>query len=174
MTSPVDFISGPKHRVGAREASERHDRLLDAEARQLAIVAGQVHLGELLPGHDPRRDLGERDAGGLAHERHRAARTRVDLEHVDCLVLHGELHVHQPAHAEAQRECARVLADPLDRLRAQRVGRNRAGRVTRVDARLLDVLHDAADVDALAVTHRIHVDLDSTFEEAVEQHRVIR
>ena len=34
MTSPVDFISGPEHRVGAREAPERHDRLLDAEARR--------------------------------------------------------------------------------------------------------------------------------------------
>ena len=44
-------------------------------------------------------------------------------------------------------------------------------------ARLLDVLHDAADDHVLAVAaivdHRVDVDLDRVVEEAVEQHRRI-
>jgi hypothetical protein len=33
----------------------------------------------------------------------------------------------------------------------QGIGRQRTGRVTRVDARLLDMLHDAGDKDVLAI-----------------------
>jgi hypothetical protein len=39
-----------------------------------------------------------------------------------------------------------------------------------VHAGLLDVLHDPADHDALAVGHRVDVDLDRVVQEAVEQH----
>ena len=60
----------------------------------------------------------------------------------------------------------------LDRLR-QRVRRQRARRVARMHARLLDVLHDAADHDVLAVAERVDVDLDRVVQEAVEQHRRI-
>ena len=38
-------------------------------------------------------------------------------------------------------------------------------------ARLLDVLHDAADHHVLAVAERVDVDLDRVVQEAVEQHR---
>ena len=37
-----------------------------------------------------------------------------------------------------------------------------------MDTGLLDVLHDPADVDLLAVAERVHVDLDRVLEEAVE------
>ena len=40
-------------------------------------------------------------------------------------------------------------------------------------ARLLDVLHDAADHDVLAVAERVDVDLDRVVEKAVEEHRRI-
>jgi hypothetical protein len=43
-----------------------------------------------------------------------------------------------------------------------------------VDAGLLDVLHDAAQVHlAGAVAQRVDVDLDGVVEEAVDQHRVL-
>ncbi len=42
-----------------------------------------------------------------------------------------------------------------------------------MDAGLLDVLHDPADQDVLAVAHRVDVDLDRDVEEAVEQHRAV-
>ena len=41
-----------------------------------------------------------------------------------------------------------------------------------MDARLLDVLQDAAHHRALAVAEEIEVDLDGVLEEAVEQHRM--
>jgi hypothetical protein len=37
-----------------------------------------------------------------------------------------------------------------------------------VDAGLLDVLHDPADPDVLAVAQGVHVDLDRVLQEAVE------
>jgi hypothetical protein len=49
-------------------------------------------------------------------------------------------------------------------------GRQRARRVARMHARLLDVLHDAADEDGLAVADRVDVHLDRVVEEAVDEH----
>ena len=42
-----------------------------------------------------------------------------------------------------------------------------------VHARLLDVLHDAADQHVLAVADGIDVHLDRHVEEAIEQHRAV-
>ena len=42
-----------------------------------------------------------------------------------------------------------------------------------MDAGLLDVLHDGADVDVLAVAERVDVDLDRVLEEAVDEHGVV-
>ena len=38
-------------------------------------------------------------------------------------------------------------------------------------AGLLDVLHDRADHDLLAIAHRVDVDLDRLIEKVIEQHR---
>ena len=43
-----------------------------------------------------------------------------------------------------------------------------------MDAGLLDVLHDAAEEQLLAVEERVHVDLDRVVDEPVDQHRVLR
>ena len=40
-----------------------------------------------------------------------------------------------------------------------------------MDAGLLEVLHDAADVELVAVVERVDVDLDRVVEEAVDQQR---
>ena len=55
------------------------------------------------------------------------------------------------------------------------LGREGAGRVARVHAGLLHVLHDPAD-DHLTggVAHRVDVHLDGVLEEAVDQHRALR
>ena len=42
-----------------------------------------------------------------------------------------------------------------------------------MDTRLLDVLHDAAEVEVTSVVERIDVDLDGVVEEAVDQHRML-
>ena len=70
-------------------------------------LGGEPQLGQRSPDHHLRRDLGERHAGRLGHERHGAAGARVDLEHVDHAVLDRVLHVHQAAHARAPAPAAR-------------------------------------------------------------------
>ena len=66
---------------------------------------------------------------------------------------------------------ARLRADLLEHLVPERVRRQDAGRVARVHAGLLDVLHDPADPDVLAVAERVDVDLDRVLQEAVEEDR---
>ena len=61
----------------------------------------------------------------------------------------------------------------LDLLLGDQVGRQHAGRVARVDARVLDVLHDAADDAARAVGDGVDVGLEGVLEEAVDQHRML-
>ena len=52
--------------------------------------------------------------------------------------------------------------------------RHDAGAVARVDAGLLDVLHDAADDDrARRIGHRIDVELEGVLEKAIDQHRPV-
>ena len=83
-----------------------------------------------------------------------------------------ELDVHQPAHAEAERQPARDVAHLVELGRRSRVRRQHGGRVAGVDAGLLDVLQDAADHRAVAVGDQVEIELDGVLEEAVEQHRV--
>ena len=104
-----------------------------------------------------------REARGLASITCRPARA-----------VDRELDVEQPDDAERARDPARLLADLREHLLAERVRRQHAGRVARVDARLLDVLHDAGDPDVLAVAERVDVDLDRVLEEAVEKDRAGR
>ena len=70
---------------------------------------------------------------------------------------------------------ARVaLAHAVDLGAAERHRRQGAARVAGVDAGLLDVLHDAADVELGAVVERVDVDLDRVVEEPVDEQRVAR
>ena len=90
-------------------------------------------------------------AGRLGDEGHRARGARVDLEHVDDAALNRELHVHEADDVELEGELTRLLAQLVLRLARERVRRQEQRRVPRVHARLLDVLHDAADEHVLAV-----------------------
>ena len=42
-----------------------------------------------------------------------------------------------------------------------------------MDAGLLDMFHDAADIDILAIAQRVDIDLDGVAQEAVDQHRIV-
>ena len=100
ITSPVDFISGPKHDVDAGELGEGEDGLLDRE-RAAGIGSSMIALlGQRHARHHLGRRLGQRHARGLRDKGHRAAGPRIDLQHVDdrpaVLAFHGELDVHQP------------------------------------------------------------------------------
>ena len=67
----------------------------------------------------------------------------------------------------------RGLAHPLELAGAEGDRRQRARGVAGVDAGLLDVLHDAAEVHLGAVVEHVDVDLDGVVEEAVDEHRVL-
>ena len=152
MTSPVERISGPSRVSTPGKRSNGKTASLTPTRQVLGPRARAAEGGEALARHDAGGDLGDRQADHLGDERHGARGARVDLEHVDVAVLDGELHVHQADDAERHRQRAGLPLELGDRLGGERVGRQRAGRVARVDAGLLDVLHDAGDDDvSLAV-----------------------
>ena len=123
--------------------------------------------------HDLRGDAGHRQSDHLGHEGHRAAGPGVDLKHVDLVVLDGELDVHEAHDIERAGELNRLAFQVGDDVGFERMGRQRAGRVARMHARLLDVLHDAADEHVLAVGDGVHIDLNRVAEIRVEQHRAL-
>ena len=168
ITSPVERISGPEHVVDAApldgpEPLERQHRLLDRRSaratrqrRPPSPVRGQqalgAQLGDRRAEHHPGGRLGQRHAGRLRDERHRARGPRVRLQHVEDVGGQRELHVEQPADADAAGDRQRSARGPA-RAPSPAEGdrRQHAGRVAGVDAGLLDVLHDAAEVQLLAV-----------------------
>jgi hypothetical protein len=111
---------------------------------------------------------------GLGDERHGPRRARVGLDDEELPRVDGVLDVEQADDPEPERDPARVGADLLEHRVAERVRRQHGGRVARVDPGLLDVLHDPADPDVLAVAERVDVDLDRVLQEAVEEDRAAR
>jgi len=122
------------------------------------------------PGHHPGGHLGQGDAGGLGDEGDGAGGTGIDLQDVDFVPLQGELAVHEAAHVQGPGEAFHLLADARLGALIEAVGRQGAGGVTGVDPGLLDVLHDAAHEDPLAVAHGVHVHLHRLVQEAVQEH----
>ena len=88
-------------------------------------------------------------------------------------MLHGELHIHEPLHLKRLSEESRLTLDLFNELRAEAVRRERARRVARVDAGLLNMLHDAADPDFVPVTHGVNVHFHRVVEEPIEEHRAV-
>ena len=81
----------------------------------------------------------------------------------------------RPTTFSAQAELHGRLADLAERrARDAPVGREDRVRVARVDAGLLDVLHDARDDDVLAVAEGVDVQLVGVLEEAVDEDRAVR
>ena len=133
----------------------------------------QTESGERPAGHDLGGDAGDGQADHLGDEGHRAARPRVYFEHIDLVVLNRELDVHQAHHLQRAGELHGLPLELRDDLAVQRMGRQRAGRVARMHAGLLDVLHHAADEDVRPVGDGVDVDLDCVAQVSVEQHRAL-
>ncbi len=168
ITSPVERISGPSSASAPAKRSNGSTASL-TETWSPPGSSGQVQRREPLPEHHPAGELGQRQPGRLGHERDRPRGARVGLDHVQVVAEHAVLDVDQADGAERERDPARGLADLAEHLGAERVRRQHAGRVAGVDPGLLDVLHDAADPDVLAVADRVDVDLDRVLQEAVEE-----
>ncbi len=117
ITSPVDFISGPRMRSTPGKRAKGKTASLTATCGR-ARFGLEPEVGELLARHHPRGDLGDRHAGRLGDEGHGARGARIDLEHIDVAVLDRELHVHQPDDAERARERRGLPLDLGDDRRA--------------------------------------------------------
>ncbi len=79
----------------------------------------------------------------------------------------------RPTTLQRQRQLARLPLELGEGRGVERVRRQRAGAVARVDAGLLDVLHDAGDERVLAVGEAVDVDLDGVGQIAVDQQRAL-
>ena len=75
-------------------------------------------------------------------------------------------------HLQRQAQPLGVLADDVQVVLADLVGRQDAGRIAGMHPGLLDVLHDRADHHPLAVRQGVHVDLVGVFHKAVDQQRL--
>ena len=144
MTSPVERISGPS--TGSEPGKRANGSTTSLTATTRGSGMTHVHLGEARAGGHAAGQVDEVDAHRLAHERHRAARARVGLEHVDRALVQRELHVDRGrCTPSAAHEQLGLAADLRLELRADRERRDHAGRVAGVHAGLLDVLHHGAD-----------------------------
>ena len=161
----------PKDRVHAREAGEGQNGLFHGERVDIGI--DQIKRGQFLTGHDARGDRRDRRVHRLGHKGHGARGTRVHLNQVDLTVFDCELDVHQADHVQTLGQGHALTFYFGDQIIRQRVGRQRTGTVARVDAGLFDVLHDARDMDVIAVTQGVNVKLGRAGQIAVEQNGAI-
>ena len=107
-----------------------------------------------------RSNMGHLHAGRLREEGHGTRRTRVHLNHVNLTgLIHDELDVVQTHDTNAQTEFHRIVDDLIAHGLRYAERRIDADRVTRVDTRTLDMLHDTGDEYILAVADSIYLQL---------------
>ena len=157
--------------VEASQLDEREHGDLDAD--RIGLRLGHVELAELIAQCEPGRDPGQRHAGRLGHEREGARAPRVDLEDVQDLVADGVLDVEAALDAQFDADSPRPVLDLGEDVHGDVLRRDEAGRVPRVDARLLQMLHDGAHEHALAVAHRVDVELGGVPEVLVDEQRAV-
>ena len=176
----ADGLTGRLHfgrevSVKAAQLREREGGRLDVPALLLlgGVQLGDALLAQRLAENGQRCDVGQRPAGRLREEGHRAGRARVDLNDVNVLLrVNDKLNVEQAHDADAKTQTAGVVEDlVLDGLRDAEGGID-TDRVARVDAGALDVLHDAGNEDVGAVADGVDLDLLAR-DIAVDQNRAV-
>ena len=136
--------------VHAGETLERQHGFLHAGEPSPAHAPG-VQFLQRPAKHDLRGKIGQRHAGGLGHKRGRARGAGVDFQNVDVVALDGELYVHQTDDAQFLRQRLGLRGDKGHMIIGERIGRQDAGGISGMDARLLDMFHDARHIDVRAV-----------------------
>src|SRR5581483_6103565 len=165
------FHLGAEDRIDAGEAREGEDGFLDGDVGGNAL-GGEAEFAELAAGHHESGELGEGHADGLADEGDGAGGARVDFEDIDFAVEDGELDVDKADDAEFAREHPGLLHQHVLQLAREASRGKRACAVTGMDSGMLDVFHDSADHDGLAVADRIDVHLCRSAQVAVDKERV--
>src|SRR5208337_3902010 len=105
----------------------------------------QTEAREFAAYHEPRGNLRQRHAGGLADVRDGPGGTRIDFQDVDKPILNRILDVHQSDNIQFLGQLDSVLTQCLMLRLADRNCRENARTVSGVNYRLFDVLHNARD-----------------------------
>ena len=160
-----------KESIDAREAGERQHRFLH---RDVVGAGGREREGgQFFPGHQAGCNGGDGRADRFRHEGHGAGGAGVHLKHEDIVALDRELHVHQPDDAEREGHLAGLALQLLNHLRRKRMRGQRTGAVAGMNARLLDMLHHARDMNVRPVAKGVDVDLYRARKITVDQHRAV-
>jgi len=171
-----DLSRGPHLRaqqdIRAGQLVKWQEHLLDRDIGHPRLP-GIVLLGQGFADHDIGRNLGQGQAHGLGDKGYGPAGAGIGFQDIDRAVLVGHLEVDDSDHIQAQSDLPHIVPYHFQNHAGQCLGRYHAGAVTRMDARLLDVLHDRPDQDILAVAHRIHIYLHCILEEVVYEHGML-
>ncbi len=96
MTSPVDFISGP--RIVSTPGNRENGRTASLTATCGLVSFFSENCANLSPAMTRAAIPATGNPIALATKWHGARRPRIDLQNENVSVLDGELHIHQPAH----------------------------------------------------------------------------
>src|SRR5437762_2655005 len=136
-------------------------------------LCDQTEILEFPSDHDSRGHFSQWYADGLADKRNRARGPWVDLEHVNIFPLHGELNVHEATDIECDRQIDGMFSDLGLDFQADGLRRQATGAVAGMNARPLDMLHDAANDYGITVAQRVDIHFDGVVEEFIDEHRML-
>ena len=161
---------GPQHRVGPGKARERKDRRLHARRGS----GGSRPARRTSPSRAPaaRRHAAATRFTSRAFETKGTVREALGFASrtIETAVQERELDVDETDHPEGGREPARPCRCTRSRISVRQPDRREhAGGVARVDAGLLDMLHESGDPGVLPVAERVDVELDGALEKAVDE-----
>ena len=137
-------------------------RNLDRNVIPLRVEPRSIaHGAELLPQHAAGGKIDHRHARYLADIRHGAARTGVDFDHIDLVVINNVLDIDK-AH-DVQRLCkpTGVIDNGLLLFFGDGTRRVNRNGISRMHARALDMLHDTGNEEAFAVADGVYLHLGS-------------
>jgi len=153
--------------IDLREHVERKDRLLDAEIGDPPGL--ELQIRQLLAQHELGADPGHGQAADLGHQGHRSGGPRIGLQNIDLALGNGILDVDQAHHVQTQRDLPGVGGDRVQVLLRDRDRRDHAGRVARMDAGQLDVLHHRRDEGLAPVAQGVRLTLGGVDQELVDE-----
>ena len=163
----------PEHGVNIVQLLKAEHRHLDRHIFRLGVQPGAVaHIAQPVSQHDPCCNVYHRHAGDLADIGHRTGGTGIDLNDIDVPIINHILDIYQPDHLERPGQPPSVGNQGSFDLLGKGLRWIDRDRVTRVDARPLDMLHDAGDQVVLPVADRVHLDL-LAHHIFVDQNRVL-
>ena len=142
-------------RVHTGEAGEWEHRLFHRHAPRIGL--GQVEFCQAHARHYLGRNSGNRGTNGFCNEWYGPTGAGIGFQHIDFVILDGELNIDQAAYFQCAGKGNRLLGEAPLKCRRKRIGRQGTGRIARMHTRFFDMFHDAGDVHILAIAQRVHI-----------------